>query len=230
MPEHGYYVFARIAEREAPIAHVARESWAKHVARLVSQDDQLDPAPECHVVASSDNVDWLLWDREMRDIEESISLTRANWMVETGADLPRDAMLSPDTRPPINLSPIERSMVVADLLAESLPDWAAANPVEELNGGGIEASVGRVPKLDGWTRAELITQANHDDAEGLKTLSPTTFDRIRVAARVSAGEQGGRGQQRRFSMAELRKLITAAETVKSQKRRRIAAAWRDLLQ
>lgn len=122
MPEHGFYVFARIGERDAPIAHLPRKSWARQVARLVSRDNRLDPRPDCRVVASSEDVDWLLWDRDMQDIEEEVMYSEISWGAETGEELPRDAMLSPITYPPIKLTPIARSMVVAHLLVDVLPN------------------------------------------------------------------------------------------------------------
>ena len=88
---------------------------------------------------------------------------------------------------------------------------------------------GAVSKLDGWTRAELIDQANHDDGEAAKTLSGTTFDRIRDAAGIPSAEKGGMGAQRRFSVAQLRQLIGAAEAGTYRNGFNIASAWRELL-
>lgn len=94
-----------------------------------------------------------------------------------------------------------------------------------------------VLKPDGWTRSELIDQANHDDGHAIETLSATTFDRIRIAAGVPSAERGGVGAQRRFSVGDLRKLVRVAETGgalkgrdwKSRNGSKIAAAWLKLL-
>jgi len=99
---------------------------------------------------------------------------------------------------------------------------------DDLAGSEPEGS-GVVPKPDGWTRAELIDQANHNDDSGSKTLSETTFDRIRDAAGIPAAKRGGAGAQRRFSVGCLRKLICATEKGTYRNRHRIAEAWRELL-
>jgi len=112
--------------------------------------------------------------------------------------------------------------------AERLRTWL----VERLGGsdeGEGEAQREAIHKPDGWTRRELIDQANHDDGEGSATLSGTTFDRIRERANIPPALKGGRGVDRRFSKASLRKLIAEAERVSGQKRRRIAERWRELL-
>lgn len=105
------------------------------------------------------------------------------------------------------------------------PDLDAASGTDEPD----PEPAGSVSKLDGWTRAELIDQANHDDGDGSKTLSSTTFDRIRENARIPAAEKGGVGAQRRFSVAQLRKLIDEAEVDTYRKGLKIAAMWRQLL-
>lgn len=75
-------------------------------------------------------------------------------------------------------------------------------------------------KPGGWTKKELVEQAE---------TSGGTFDRIRKLAAVSAGEKGGKGQHRRYSNAELRKLIKAVELSTCRKRIAMAAAWREWL-
>lgn len=84
---------------------------------------------------------------------------------------------------------------------------------------------GPVPKPDGWTKSELVSQAR--DAAG--SFSNTTFDNIRNKADVAPSERGGGGQQRRFSRAELRKLIAAIEDGNFRKKAEIAASWGELL-
>ena len=93
-----------------------------------------------------------------------------------------------------------------------------------------------VPKPAGWTRAELIAQANYDDDndgddDGHKgmTLSASTFDTIRASASIPAATKGGGGAQRRFSVADLRRLIDAVERGNFRKKEKIAKAWRLLL-
>jgi len=85
------------------------------------------------------------------------------------------------------------------------------------------ASSGSVAKPDGWTRTELIAQAQASDAQ----CSASTFDSIRKAAGIPPAEQGGKGARRRFSNAQLRELITAAEAGKYRTGRTIADAWRE---
>jgi len=82
-----------------------------------------------------------------------------------------------------------------------------------------------VTKPDGWARADLVAQAK--DAAG--SFSASTFDNIRRAANVEAGERGGKGQQRRFSRVELTKLIEAVEAGTFRNRTEIANSWRELL-
>ncbi|MCP3903279.1 MAG: hypothetical protein GY715_06545 [Planctomycetes bacterium] len=77
-----------------------------------------------------------------------------------------------------------------------------------------------VAKLEGWTKSELVAKAS---------ISDSTFDRIREAAGVKASESGGRGQQRRFSPAELAKLIEATEAGTFRSKTATANSWRELL-
>jgi hypothetical protein len=81
-----------------------------------------------------------------------------------------------------------------------------------------------VPKPAGWTRSELIEQANHDG----EVLSATSFDELRKAARLKPGKRGGGGAQRRFSESDLAKLIVEAAK-KPRKGKPIVAAWRLLI-
>lgn len=89
-----------------------------------------------------------------------------------------------------------------------------------------KADTNSVPirKPGGWTRKELV-----DEAKEKTRFSATVFDKIREAAGIAAGEQGGAGQQRRFTKAMLRKLIAAVEAGRFRYRVGIAAAWRELL-
>lgn len=119
-------------------------------------------------------------------------------------------------------SPVAAGSPHGSTAAQALLRTEATKTVGEGVGGPAR-------KPDGWTRAELIGQANHDDGEGPKSLSSTTFDRIRKASRIAAAEPGGVGAQRRFSVAQLRKLIDAAEAGTFRNGRKIAAAWRELL-
>lgn len=82
-----------------------------------------------------------------------------------------------------------------------------------------------VPKPNGWTKSELVAQAR--DAAG--SFSASTFDNIRKAANVEAGERGGKGQQRRFSRAELTTLIGATKAGTFRNKIDIANSWRELL-
>ncbi|MCH7791557.1 MAG: hypothetical protein IID31_04665 [Planctomycetes bacterium] len=82
-----------------------------------------------------------------------------------------------------------------------------------------------VYKPDGWTKSELVYQA--DDAAG--SFSPSTFDAVRKAAHVEAGPKGGAGPHHRFSRAELGAMIEAIESGTFRNRQPIGAAWRELL-
>ncbi|MEM1331476.1 MAG: hypothetical protein AAGG07_13045 [Planctomycetota bacterium] len=82
-----------------------------------------------------------------------------------------------------------------------------------------------VSKPGGWTRKELVDEALEFGAK----CSNSTFDSIRKAAEIPAAEKGGRGAQRRFSNADLRKLIAAVESGRFRSGETIAAAWRQLL-
>jgi hypothetical protein len=87
---------------------------------------------------------------------------------------------------------------------------------DDANGG----SKGTPRKPGGWTKKELMDQAD---------VSATVFDRIRKAASVKPSEKGGRGTQRRFSNAELRKLIAAVEAGTHRRKREIVKDWSELL-
>ena len=245
VPESGFYVFARIENDDDPIAHLRSEEWANQVAQLTGRDERLDPSPHCHVVPSGPDADWLLWDVELRESEKTIQWVELDWYERSGADcdLRLHDMLSPATRPTIELSPMLRAKVVADILIEGLPDERAHTPANSVTsvtidnwpeGGKVFAEelkavsaipTGTAPKPDGWTRAELIAQARHDSA----ACSETTFDTIRKAAEIPPAEKGGAGAQRRFSVAQLGRLIAAAEAGKFRGREKIATAWRELL-
>lgn len=80
-------------------------------------------------------------------------------------------------------------------------------------------------KPDGWTRKELVSQANHDG----QVCSNSTFDKIRIAASIPSGSKGGKGAQRRYSVADLHKLIDSARRGRFQKGKEIAVAWAQLL-
>jgi hypothetical protein len=82
---------------------------------------------------------------------------------------------------------------------------------------------GPVRKPGGWTKKELIEEADKD------VLSATVFGRIRNDAGLAPGERGGKGQQRRFSKSDVRKLIKAVEAGTYRAKKEIAKAWRELI-
>ena len=159
------------------------------------------------------------------------------------------ALAKPKHDPPQAAQPTQAKHAHAnadsvDPNGDDAPSNDEADPIVPSSGAPIARTTPEVPpqshpvpKPDGWTRAELIAQANHDDGDGSKTLSGTTFDRIRNAAGIPSAEKGGVGAQRRFSVAQLRKLIDAAEvggtleerSWKPRNGQRIAEAWRELL-
>jgi len=135
-------------------------------------------------------------------------------------------------RSTLSTNPFDASATLIDVLVAETTNAGVGLSVEHSRRvpGHQEAEPARpVSKLDGWTRAELIKQANHDDGEGSKTLSQKTFDRIRAVAKIPSAARGGAGAQRRFSVANLRALITAAEVGRFQKGPKIAAEWRKYL-
>jgi len=81
-----------------------------------------------------------------------------------------------------------------------------------------------VPKPDGWVKADLVSQVK----EALGAFSSSSFDTIRKASGVSSSEKGGKGQQRRYSRAELGKLIRAVKAGRFRNKDKIAQAWQDL--
>lgn len=82
-----------------------------------------------------------------------------------------------------------------------------------------------VHKPDGWTKAELLAQANEDG----KILSASKFDTIRGQAKVKAAPKGGAGPHHKYSIADLKKLIAEVEGGGYRKSGAIAEAWRELL-
>ncbi|MEM1330158.1 MAG: hypothetical protein AAGG07_06320 [Planctomycetota bacterium] len=115
-------------------------------------------------------------------------------------------------------------------VGEIAPPTNTSNPAAEDPRPGVQDRAGPVAKLDGWTKLELITQANSDDSgDRVATLSNTAFDRIKNLSPIERSERGGRGQQRRFSIAELRLLISAAESSSNRQKARIVRRWRELL-
>lgn len=136
------------------------------------------------------------------------------------------SMLASNGHEPEKLGNLEAEILMSML--RTTPPPPDEDATSDTHGQDTEAE-GAVSKPDGWTRAELIDQANHDDGEGAKTLSGTTFDRIREAAGIPSAEKGGVGAQRRFSVAQLRQLIDAAEAGTYRNGSNIAAAWRELL-
>ena len=104
-----------------------------------------------------------------------------------------------------------------------------AQAVENSGRDRFGTGLSEVLKPDGWTRAELVAQANHNDENGVKTLSPSTFDNIRKAAGITPSARGGAGAQRRYSVIQLRQLIAAAETGNFLRGKKIATWWGELL-
>ncbi|MCC7388529.1 MAG: hypothetical protein IT431_07140 [Phycisphaerales bacterium] len=96
-------------------------------------------------------------------------------------------------------------------------------------GGGAAREEARdeapVHKPDGWTKAELIAQANKDGT----MLSPSTFDLIRQKAKLKGGPKGGRGPHHKYRTADLKQLIAEVEGGEYRKKAAIAEAWRELL-
>jgi len=110
---------------------------------------------------------------------------------------------------------------------EDLAQLAASKAVGAMEARATEDvtdSSGKGRKPGGWTRKELVEQA-----QTTTSFSSTVFDRIRVSAGVKAAEKGGKGQHRRFSIGELRKLIKAVEAGTFRYRVEIGATWRELL-
>jgi hypothetical protein len=108
----------------------------------------------------------------------------------------------------------------AEMLA-ILENGSGVPPVDADGQQELE-NTGHVSKPGGLTRKELIEEAGDD------VLSATVFDRIRKAAGLPPGERGGKGQQRRFSNSDVRKLIKAVEAGTYRAKKDIAAAWRQL--
>jgi hypothetical protein len=70
---------------------------------------------------------------------------------------------------------------------------------------GARASL--LPHPDGWTRMELVRQVR--DVADLPKWSPTTFDRVRVGAKVASFAQGGVGTNSRYGIVEVKKLVNS---------------------
>jgi hypothetical protein len=120
------------------------------------------------------------------------------------------------------LDQLQRAAAAVDLHAiDHAAERAVEKVVRAVHGGDANGgSEGTPRKPGGWTKKELIDQAD---------VSATVFDRIRKAASVKPSEKGGRGTQRRFSNAELRKLIAAVEAGTYRSKREIVKAWSELL-
>ena len=192
-------MFARIEDKDEPIAYLSSEEWANQVARLTSRDKRLDPSPECHVVPSGPDADWLLWDRELRDNEEAIQWAELDWSNETCADqsLSAAALLSPDTKPAIGLSPMLRAKVVADILLEALPDERAPTP----DNPGPTVTIGN------WA------EGGKEIAEAFKTGSGHADDDAkRTSQELGSSTDGedGEGQAPALTKSEQTTLTTMA--------------------
>lgn len=100
-----------------------------------------------------------------------------------------------------------------------------APPAADVDPLPTDQRQGPVHKPDGWTKSELVAQVK----DGKTTFGDSTFDRIRIAAGVPAAEKGGKGQQRRYTRGELRRLIKAVKTGRFRSRELIAKQWDELL-
>ncbi len=74
-------------------------------------------------------------------------------------------------------------------------------------------------------KAELVSQVK----DRLGSFSNSTFDTIRKDAGLPAADKGGKGPLRRFSIAQVKKLIKTVESGTFLRKDEIAAALRDLI-
>ncbi len=87
------------------------------------------------------------------------------------------------------------------------------------------ASLFEVQVYSRMTKSALLEAASHAGAE----ISGTTFDKIRKAAKVASPGPGNKGTTHVYSGSEVRAMIQAAGTEHFRKGRKVAEAWRDLL-
>lgn len=78
---------------------------------------------------------------------------------------------------------------------------------------------------DGWLKSALVRQVR----EALPGWANSTFDNIRKDAGLRAPPANGVGQQHRYSKADLRQLIQAAQNSNRRNSDKIVQAWSELL-
>jgi len=174
-------------------------------------------------------MDWLGWAGQLTLVGQIMCL----------AAVLRDRLAELGSQPPAGVQPTAIRLV-AGRLTNPL-DWTITDrrdleavrgelgqwSVRALDANGPregEASLVGLSKPGGWTKAELVAEAK----ERTK-LSGTVFLRIAKQAKLKPSERGGRGQQRKYSKAELRKLMAAVKSGPFRYKDDIAAAWRELL-
>ncbi len=126
------------------------------------------------------------------------------------------------------LPPLEgdstRGLATLRLWATRASQLRSAGTVTEAQAGATPAPVDRpVKKARGWTAAELCSEAE---------ISEDTFRRILKAAGIPLASPGGGGAQRRFGPLDVVALIetvTSSTLPRFRKQRKIAEAWRSLV-
>jgi hypothetical protein len=126
-----------------------------------------------------------------------------------GAKVPQSPAMTPET--------------IKEFVAKGLAD---AFDKREVGREREPVSSKPVYKPGGWTKAEIVEHI----ADCTGSFSPSTFDNIRESAAVRTSPRGGKGQQRRFSIAELKKLKTAVEDGRYRNRAAICKAFDELIE
>lgn len=119
---------------------------------------------------------------------------------------------------------VETRLFAAGFRPSELRELSGPALITSLADPGVRQG-GPVYKPDGWTKAELLGQAN----EGDKLLGTTTFDTIRRKAKVAAAPKGGAGPHHKYSKADLRKMIIEIKSRAYRNQAAIARAWAELL-
>jgi hypothetical protein len=104
-------------------------------------------------------------------------------------------------------------------------DNGDVNPPAGGQASGSPDQSGPVPKPDGWTKGDLRAQA----AVSIGGLSDSTFTKMLKAAGFESAERGGKGAQRRFSKADVRKIIKAVKAGRWRNSDKIAKSLEELL-
>lgn len=124
-------------------------------------------------------------------------------------------------------SPKEEDLTVA--IVELI---ASAKAWKEREGQERESAVPSTPepklvrKIGGYTKAEIVEHLN--DAAG--SFSASTFENIRAATEVEASPRGGKGQQRRFSLSDLKLLKAEVENGKYRNKAALSKALGELIE